>query len=153
MGVGGGRTHKKLTAAARYWTGADKEAAPAITIDKSLEEGLLFFGMSQADIDAQREQEAGETPPERLDFEVHEDCWDSVRFYLRVQTQWVYVSGGLGAMRLGLNYTAVASTMGMCCVKRRDQMALLDDLRCMELAVLDVDAERAKAEAEKADRN
>lgn len=153
MGVGRGRTHKKLTAAARYWSGADRQTAPAITIDASLEEGLLFFGMSQADIDAQREQEAAATPLESLDCEVHQDCWDPVQFYLRVQTQWVYVSGGLGAMRLGLNYTAVESTMGMCGVKRRDQMALLDDLRCMERAVLDVDAERAEAAAEKADRN
>lgn len=150
MGIGGGRTRKKLTAAARYWAGADRETAPAITIDTSLEESLLFFGMSQADIDAQREQEqkAAAKSLQRVDCEVHADCWESVQFYLRVQTQWVYVSGGLGAVRLGLNYTAVASTMGMCGVKRRDQLALLDDLRCMELAVLDVDAEREKVKAE-----
>lgn len=151
MGIGWGCSLKKLELAARYWTGEGEDTtAPSITIDTSLEKSLLFFGMSQADIDAQREKEKGSSnTAEKLDCEIHQDNWDSVMFFLKVQTQWVHASGGIGAVRVGLNHPAVESNMRMRGIKRSQQQALMDDLLVMELAVLDVDSERAKAEAEK----
>jgi hypothetical protein len=144
-------TRKKLKEAARYWAGADQpKAAPAMRVDDNVAQGLRRFGMSEEDIAELLGTQTEE--PEVLDFEVYEDCWESVQFYLKVQTQWTFktvgTGGGLGmlmvAQRVGLNNAAVESTMRMEAVPRRKQAALLADLRVMELAVLEADVEMAK---------
>lgn len=121
-------------------------------VDENVVQGLRRVGMSEEDIakllDTQTEE------PEVLDFEVYEDCWESVQFFLKVQTQWIYRTSGkpLGlstlvfSERAGLNNSAVESTMRMEMVPRRKQSALLADLRLMELAVLEADVEMAKNE-------
>ena len=91
------------------------------------------------ELEAQKEEEDKEEPDEA--FEVYEDNWQSLLFFLRVQTQWVY--RGLEGRRAGLNNAAVESTMRMARVKRVDQDALLADLQVMEREILKSDAERA----------
>lgn len=118
-------------------------------MNDDLAASLQKFGMSQADIEAQQEKEKAEARAVTHDFEVYADCWDSVRFFLRVQTQWLFAAGGLGAMRMGLDNTAIEATMRMLGVKRKDQIALLDDVQLMEMAVLDVDAERVAVDRDK----
>lgn len=141
MGVGEWGPLKKLTGAARYWLGVDKPDARPMTVDDGVAEGMRFFGVSEADIEA---AQAAQAVPEVEDvFEVHEDCWESVMFFLRVQTQWVF--RGMDAARSGLNNAAVEATMRMAGVKRACQNALLADLQLMELAVLKADAEKAEA--------
>ncbi|CAM8626993.1 Bacteriophage TLS, TfmB [Comamonadaceae bacterium] len=143
--------HKKLIEAARYWAGADQpNAAPAIAVDDNVAQGLRRVGVSEEDI--AKLTGAQEAAAQALDFEVYEDCWESVQFFLKVQTQWCWKtsghSAGLGSLvfseKAGLNYPAVESVMRMEMVPRRKQAALLADLREMELAVLAAEAEIAK---------
>lgn len=110
-----------------------------MAVDDGVTAGLRRMGVSEADIEALQCEQAA--PPE-LEFEVYEDCWESVLFFLRVQTQWVYQ--GLDGRRAGLNNTAVESTMRMTGVRKARQGALLDDLQEMERAVLMADAQAAR---------
>lgn len=140
MGVGQRSTLKKLKGAARHWLGEDKPPAKPITVDDDLAASARAFGATEEEIEAERKKEA-QAAPEQDEFEVYEDCWESVMFFLRVQTQWVHK--GMDERRAGLNNTAVESTMRMTGVKRAAQAELLEDLQVMERAVLEADAERA----------
>lgn len=143
MGNGERSALKKLEGAARYWLGADKSpAAKPIAVDEEAAQALRRVGVKEEDIEAALAQEAqAEVVPEIEDFEVYEDCWDSAMFFLKVQTQWIFV--GMGAQRMGFNNTALESTMRMAGVKRKDQAALLDDLQVIEREVMKVEGERA----------
>ncbi len=114
-----------------------------MAVDEEAAAALRRVGVKEADIEAAlaQEAEAQEAQEPDEEFEVHEDNWQSLLFFLRVQTQWVYF--GIGGSRAGLNNTAVESTMRMARVKRVDQDALLDDLQVMEREILKSDAERA----------
>lgn len=128
-------TLKKLIGAARYWLCVDKPPVRPLTVDDGVADGMRFFGVSEADIvKAQADQAA----PEDEGFEVYEDCWESVMFFLKVQTQWVF--RGMDAARTGLNYPAVESAMNMDGIKRQQRLALFADVRVMERAVLRGDA-------------
>lgn len=104
-----------------------------MAVDEEAAEALRRVGVKEEDIEAALAQEE-EAAPEPEDFEVYEDCWDSVMFFLRVRRQWLY--RGMDGQRAGLNHTAVEATMRMCGVKRAAQAALLDDLQVMECEVL-----------------
>lgn len=115
-------------------------------VDEEAAAALRRVGVKEADIEAALAQEVkaeveaeAEAEPKRDDFEVYEDCWESVLFFLKVQTQWLYV--GMGG-RAGLDSTAVEATMRMTGVKRAAQAALLADLQVMEREVLKADGER-----------
>jgi hypothetical protein len=61
-----------------------------------------------------------------------------------VETQWAYVGAGLaGAVRTGLPSHRLEAEMNLRRVPPRKRVALLDDVRVMERAVLKLDAERA----------
>lgn len=141
MGIDGWVTLKKLTEAARYWAGVDKPTAPPLVVDAGVAEGLRAFGVSEADIEAA--QGGAEAAPAQADFEVYEDCWESVLFFLTVQTQWSYVSGGLSASRSGLHYPGVESGARMAGIRRSLWPGLLADVQVMERAVLAADVEMA----------
>jgi hypothetical protein len=124
-------------------------AAKSITVDDGVASGLRAMGVSEADIEAAQAAEVTEAAPVVDGFEVYEDCWESVLFFLAVQTQWVWSSGGMGApQREGLSYPGVESAARLGGVRRALWPALFADLRVMELAVLNAQGE---AEAARAD--
>lgn len=125
--------------------GADKPATQPIRFDDNVAAGMRRMGFTEEAIEAQQGKKT--EAPQRPDFEVHADNWDSVMFFLKVQTQWLYASGGMGMVRLGFNHPALETNMRVRGIKRAKQEALLDDLLAMELAVLEVDNERAAAAA------
>jgi hypothetical protein len=66
-------------------------------------------------------------------FEVWDENWNSVLFFLACATQWVV--GGMGGY-IGMNYPGVESVMR---IKRSpDREALFADLQVMEFAALEV---------------
>lgn len=147
---------KKLVGAARHWCGADQPPdAPAAAVDENVAAGLRAMGVSAEDIAAELERQAAQTEAAEqaarplgfeADFEVHEDCWESVLFFLRVQTQWRHK--GMEGRRAGLDNTAVEATMRLAGVKAKGRAALLEDLQVMEKAVLQADFEKAEASQE-----
>lgn len=60
--------------------------------------------------------------------------WPALVFFLGVQTQWRVLTGGKRLVYLGLDYTAVESTMRMEGIRNRT--AMLGDLRVMETVAL-----------------
>lgn len=113
-----------------------------MAVDEEAAQALRRVGVKEEDIDAALAQEAqAEAMPEIEDFEVYEDCWESVRFFLTVQTQWIFA--GMGAQRVGLNYPGVESGARMAGVRRSLWPGLLADLQVMENAVLEADTKRA----------
>lgn len=151
MGVGERSTLKKLVGAARRWVGADKPGSAPVAADANVSDGLRAMGVDEADIEAMLESQRSEEEQAarkfgcEVDFEVHEDCWETCLFFLAVQTQWGYAPGGMAAQRVGLNYAGVESGMRMSGKPRRAWPDLLADLQVMELAVLQADAEMAEA--------
>ncbi|WP_194720824.1 DUF1799 domain-containing protein [Noviherbaspirillum malthae] len=83
-------------------------------------------------------------PQQSSAFEVWEENWESFLFFDSVRTQWVYVSGLAGGVRVGLDYGRVEATMRMEGIPRKKHKALLDDLRIMEFAVLKYDGEKTR---------
>ncbi|MBU0749153.1 MAG: DUF1799 domain-containing protein [Gammaproteobacteria bacterium] len=83
------------------------------------------------------------------DFEVHEDAWESWCFFLKVQTQWVYLSVPGGGnlthvlpgrvVRVSMNYPGIASMASMWRIRQRKLSAYMDDLAVIEGAVLKED--------------
>lgn len=105
------------------------------------------MGASEADIELVVAQsgQADSTTPVDDDCEVHPDCWESVMFFLMVQTQWVYrsVTTAMGSwsVRAGLNYPGVESAARLSGLRRPQLAELFADLRVIELEVLRADAE------------
>ena len=128
--------------------GADVAPKPAINFDDNVAAGLRAMGVTEEAI-AEQQGKRNDDEVKKPDCELHADNWDSVMFFLKVQTQWVYASGGLGSSRLGFNHPALEANMRMRGIKRSKQEALMDDMLAMELAVLEVDSERAMAAADK----
>jgi hypothetical protein len=119
----------------------DEPDANPLAVDEGVAAGLRRMGVSDEAIQALvQEEPAG---AQRDDFEVYADCWDSVLFFLKVQTQWIY--RGVDGHRAGLNATAVQATMQMAGVKRAHQAGLLGDLQVMELEVLATDMQTRQA--------
>ena len=67
-----------------------------MAVDEEAAAALRRVGVKEADIEAALAQEADEQEAQEPDeeFEVHEDNWQSLLFFLRVQTQWVYFGIG-----------------------------------------------------------
>jgi len=76
-----------------------------------------------------------EQEPEKP-FEVLEENWESVRMFLRCQTQWRTTMSGV----LGLDYGALAWLFRL--YEVTDQRAVLEDLQVMESAAMLVMNER-----------
>lgn len=77
---------------------------------------------------AQAMQEASPTP----DFEVFAENWHSVSVFLRLQTQWVPMMGGVA----GLNYQSVDFLFRIEGIE--NQRETLADLQIMEIAALQI---------------
>lgn len=72
-------------------------------------------------------------PDSDTDFGVWEENADSVVMFMRLQTQWQVVPGGVF---LGLNYQAAEVLFRIHAVT--DQAAMMNDLQSMEIAALNV---------------
>lgn len=65
-------------------------------------------------------------------FEVLEENWESVKFFLRLTTQWHCSQHVV----IGLNYQSVQFLMDV--FKVEDREAVLTDLQCMEIEALKI---------------
>ncbi|WP_418646560.1 DUF1799 domain-containing protein [Thauera butanivorans] len=63
--------------------------------------------------------------------------WPAFQLWCLVWRQWRWVSGGLGAQRVGLDWCQVESVMRLQGIKRRRRAALMRDLKVMEDAAAD----------------
>lgn len=124
---------KKLEAAARHWAG-EREAV-GIGIDDNIIQAMIADGAPSDVI------EAAQSQLEKEDdfFDVWQENWQSLIFFLAVCTQWNVVAGGMGGLfYVGLNHTAIESNMNMRGIKKQQRLALCDDLLVMERAALEV---------------
>ena len=104
--------------------------------------------MSEADIEERKEEDrqALAQAQEADVFEVDEDNWPSLTFFFEVQTQWHYAAAGMGAVRVGMNFTGIESCLRMAGKRRKSWPGLFADLVEIERAVLEADADgREKA--------
>ncbi len=74
----------------------------------------------------------------KTDFEVMPCNWESVWWFMEMGTQWRAGFGG----RIGLDYTAVITTLRLHAVARKRAVEIMDDLRVMEFAALEYEAKR-----------
>lgn len=65
----------------------------------------------------------------------------SLEVFLALATQWRWLPGMGGAMRVGLDYPAAEAVLRM--LKVRDRAGVFNDLRVMEAAALDAFAAQA----------
>ena len=87
---------------------------------------LAAFGASVEIMEAVKDQSRSD------DFEVFEDNWQAVMFFMRLQTQWVATMGGV----VGLSYPAVEVMFRIEGIE--NQRELFADLQVMEFAALQV---------------
>ena len=73
-----------------------------------------------------------DAPAPSNDFEVWDENWDTVMMFMRMQTQWNVTMGGF----VGLKYEVLRWLCDLYLVE--DQRAMLDGLRTMEAAALQV---------------
>lgn len=106
---------------------------------------MRAFGATDADVEAARkERGSSEKSVQVVEFEVWPENWDLWQFFMRAQTQWHYLSGGLGpAVRVGMNFTGVESVARIRGICTQQLQAWADDLHTIELAVLAADRELA----------
>lgn len=127
----------------------DQAAQPqCLQVDDGVAAGLRRMGVSEDDIARAQAQlgsgDGGDAP--EADFEVHEDCWESWLFFLRVQRQWVFVpmSAGMGvtSVRQGLNWPGIRAMVLLSRIKPARWEQLVDDLLTIEYAVMKAEQER-----------
>lgn len=102
--------------------------------------GLRVMGFTEESIQDWVAKDALDNP-DLLDFEVHEDNWDSLLFFFSVGSQWRYQPYNQGARRCGLDYTGVEAGCRLSGRPRSSWPALFADLRVIEKAVLEADTE------------
>ena len=113
FGIIGRRTGKKLEAAAQHWAkGGEQDDTP----DDAKTLGVIM-------VDA---------PTTPASFEVWDENWDTVMMFMRMQTQWNVTMGGF----VGLKYEVLRWLCDLYSVE--DQRTMLDGLRIMEAAALQV---------------
>lgn len=71
------------------------------------------------------------------DFEVFEDNWQTLLFFLKLGTQWNVLSGMSSSHRLGLNYPAVESLMRLKRIPLAERETLFNSITMMEHAALE----------------
>lgn len=72
------------------------------------------------------------------DFEVFEDNWESLIFFIELDTQWNIVSGMNGERVTGLHYPSVESAMNIQQIPQENRQELFRDLKVMERSALEV---------------
>lgn len=126
--------------------GLDSKPAPqrAAKADANVVAGLRFFGFSEESIAAQVNAQPAAPAAVDEDFEVYQDCWESVLFFLKVRRLWVCLPRMVPlGMAVGyvqdphhLDRCEVEAEMNMQGIARKARAALLADLRVMEEAAL-----------------
>lgn len=106
---------------------------------------MRAFGATDADVDqVRKERGSSERATVDAEFEVWPENWDVWLLFMRAQTQWNYVSGGLGpAVRVGMNYSGVEAVARIRGVTTEQLQAWADDLHTIEIAVLAADRDIA----------
>lgn len=97
---------------------------------------LAAFGAPQEVLDQARAATRG------AEFEIWPENVETVNFFMRLQTQWVYA--GMGGL-VGLNYQSVDMLFRIERTSPKKQREILEGLRFMEAVVVNVIAEKAKA--------
>lgn len=116
----------------------------AVVVDSALEAGMRRMGATDADVARTRLERGTALAHDPNECEVWPENWEVVQFFLRAQTQWVYAGGGMGpAVRVALNYPGVESVARIRGVPLEQLQAWDEDLRVIELAVLQADSELA----------
>lgn len=106
---------------------------------------MRAFGATDADVElVRKERGSTERSTVETEFEVWPENWDVWLFFMRAQTQWNYVSGGLGpAVRVGMNFSGVEAVARIRGVNAEQLQAWADDLHTIEIAVLAADRDIA----------
>ena len=118
VGLAHGHQAKKLTDAARHWAGGG--------VKDETSDDLAVMGAGPEIAEAMQQ-----TSPTH-DFEVLEENWQAVSLFMRLQTQWVPLMGGVA----GLNYQSVQWLFTIEGIENQREM--LADLQVMEIAALQV---------------
>lgn len=69
-------------------------------------------------------------------FEVWPENWESFDFFLTLESQWVIVAGMGTAVKTGIDYCRVESTLNILGIPRKNRVKLFRDMRVMEKAAL-----------------
>lgn len=108
----------------------------SIRIDEDVIKGLIQANAPPEVIEAARRNSEGS------DFqgcEVWEENWQSLLFFLAIDTQWIVAPmGGY----IGLNYQSVKSLMWIQSVKKKRRKEIFADLQIIEKTILKIQAER-----------
>lgn len=67
--------------------------------------------------------------------EVWPDCMTAVEVFIDMDTQWR--RAGMSGARVGMDYTALPVVFGIRGIPKKQWRSLFDDLRVMEVAVID----------------
>jgi hypothetical protein len=76
--------------------------------------------------------------PPSDDFEVWEENWETLLFFLAVSTQWNVAAGMGGLYYVGMRHEGIAADMAMRGIRGKKAEALAETLRGMEQAALEV---------------
>ncbi len=142
-------------AAARWWARGGKPAA--VTVKPSagaakVAADLAAFGAPKDLVGRWSALAAGSEEEDTPLFKVRRDCWNTVRLFCLLETQWAWVGMGLaGATRTGLRYEVAPVTARLSRIALTP--ALFDGLRTMEIAALDELADIAREDAERLKRD
>lgn len=141
---------KKLTEAGAAWFalghGPIRPQRPQV--DENVLDGMRRTGATEEQIAEVAASWAETDAVEDEDFEVYADNWESVMFFLGLETQWTYAAPGMGVPRLvGLPSNQIESEMSMRGIARRLRRALLDDLRLCERGALKAQTEAIRESA------
>jgi hypothetical protein len=74
--------------------------------------------------------------PPPVDFEVEPACWDTLRLFTRLRTQWNLQVGQGFIIYLGLNYQSVEFLLKIEKTERPDEV--MEHLQSMEIAALEI---------------
>lgn len=130
---------KKLTDAARYWAGADREDPEALQVDDAVVQAMRAWNAPPEEIaKVQAVAAAARDQADARPFALWRENALSFHHFHEVRTQWVYA--GMEGRRMGLNYAGVHAHLETH-APRRKRRSLMADVQLMEKAVLQADAE------------
>ena len=123
---------KKLEAAARFWAG--ERSQPVGGLDENVIQGLISAGAPDDVIELARSKiKTGSVEQ----FEVYEENWETVLFFLALKGQWRVISG-MSIFYQDINHTAIFHTMEMLCIPKRQRKQLFLDVKLMASAALEL---------------
>lgn len=142
MGDGERGQGKKLSEAGRYWYGGKPPPPARPAVDENVLAGMRRMGATEDQIAEVAASWAEPDPVADDGFEVYDDNWECVMFFVGLETQWSYAAPGMGKPRLvGLPSPCIEADMNMKQIPRKARPALLADLRVMEKGALAAQAD------------